>query len=167
MTRTTQELREAGTRSMRRGRMFREGARLAALTLLGLGLGLGDGGFTTAAEYAGAHPARDGGLLMATAGEAAESVRTIDRARLVPERTLKAVGVVGERRGCAGTSSTAEPNKVLLLRAIHLGSVCGMERPCSATKLYVSDNNRKSAFSIFSPRDRATGGRHVDRKSMQ
>ena len=163
MTRTTQELREARTRSIRCGGMLRGSARLAALTLLGLGLGLGNGGFAAAAGNAGAHLARDAGLVMATPDETAESVQ----APLVTGRSLPAVDAVREGRGCARRTSTSTPNKVLLLRAIHVGSICGMGPSCSATNLYATDNNRKSAISNFLPRNRATGGRYDDRTAKR
>lgn len=171
MTRTMQELREARTRSTRRGGMFRGSPRLAALTLLGLGIGigigigLGSGGVAATADHAGAHLPRDAGLVMATPGETEEGIPAIGPARLVPNRPHQTTDIAREGRGCAGTTPAPAPNKVLLLRAIHVGSICGMGPSCPATKLYAADNNRKSALSIVSPRNRTTGGRYDDRKA--
>ena len=167
MTRTRQELREATTRSTRRGGMLRGKARLVALTLLGLGIGLGNGGFAASPGNAGAHLARNAGLVTTTPDETAERVRAVDRTRPVPDRTLQAIGATGTRHECAGTTPTSAPNKVLVLRAMHVGSACGMGAPCSATKLYAPDNNRKSALSIVSSRNRATGGRYDDRTAKR
>ena len=165
MTRTMQKLQEAGTRSIRRIGTFRGSARLAALTLLGLGIGLGNGGVAAAADNAGAHLARDAGLVMATPGETAEGLPAVGRARPVPGRTRQSVDIARERRECAGTTPAPAPNKVLLLRAMHIGSACGMGPPCPATKLHVPDNNRKGTSPIFSPRNRPAGGRCDDRKA--
>ena len=162
MIRTIRELRKARTHSIRRGGTFRGSARLAALTLLGLGIGLGNGGFA-AAGNADAHLAPDAGLVMVTPRETAESARP----RLVAGRPFPAVGIVGEGRGCARRTSTSAPDKVLVLRAMHAGSACGMGPTCSATKLYATDNNRKSALSIVSPRNRTTGGRYDDRTAKR
>ena len=145
MFKTTRELRKATTHSIRRGGTFRGSARLAALTLLGLGLGIGNGGFAAAAGNAGAHLAPDAGLVVVSPGETAESVQ----ARLVTGRPLPAVDIVGEGRGCARKTSTSAPSKLLVLRAMHIGSICGTGPPCPATKLYATDNNRKSALSTL------------------
>lgn len=163
MIRTIRELRRARTHSTRRGGTFRRSARLAALTLLGLGIGLGNGGFAAAAGNAGAHLAPDAGLAMVTPGETAESVQ----ARLVAGRPFPAAGIVGEGRGCATRTSTSAPDKVLVLRAMHTGSVCGMGPTCPATKLYATDNNRKGTSPIFSPRNRTTGDRYHDRTAKR
>ena len=162
MIRTIRELRKARTHSIRRGGTFRGSARLAALTLLGLGIGLGNGGFA-AAGSAGAHLAPHAGLAMVTPRETAGSVQ----ARLVAGRPHPAVGIVGEGRGCATKTSTSAPNKVLVLRAMHTGSLCGTGPTCSATKLYATDNNRKGTFHIFSPRNRTTGDRYHDRTAKR
>ena len=161
MTRTIPELRRTGAHSVRRGGTHRGSARLAALTLLGLGLG--HGGFAAAAGNAGAHLAPDAGLVMVTPGETAESVE----ARLVADRAHPAAGIVGEGRGCAGRTSTSAANEILVLRAMHTGSLCGAGPPCSATKLYATENNRKETFPIFSPRSRTTGDRHHDRTAKR
>ena len=162
MIRTIRELRRARTHSTRRGGTFRRSARLAALTLLGLGIGLGNGGFA-AAGNAGAHLAPGAGLVMVTPRETAERVQP----RLAAGRPHPAAGIVGEGRGCARKASTSAPNKVLVLRAMHTGSACGMGPTCSATKLYATDNKRKSALSTFSPRNRTTGGRDHDRTAKR
>ena len=169
MTRTTGELQEARTHSMRRGGMFPGSVGLMALTLLGLGfgVGLGDAGFAATAENTGARRARDVGFAVVTSGETPESVRAYDRTRPVPERTLRAVGAAGTGHECVETTSTSVPNKLLMLRAMHLGSSCGMGTPCSATKLYARDNNGKGALSIVSSRNRSTGGRYDDRNSIR
>ena len=162
MIRITGKLRRARTHSTRHGGTFRRSARLAALTLLGLGIGLGNGGFA-AAGNAGAHLAPDAGLAMVTSSETAESVQ----ARLVAGRPFPAAGIVGEGRGCTRKASTSDPDKVLVLRAMHTGSVCGTGPTCSATKLYATDNDRKGTSPIFSPRNRTNGGRYHDRTAKR
>jgi hypothetical protein len=136
-----------------------------ALTLLALGIG--GGGFATAAETASLNHGRDGGFLMATAGETIESVRATEPRRLVAGRAVRARGASEERRGRTGPGSTSPVDKVLLLRAVHFGYMCPIERPCSATKLYVPDTIRKNALSIVSSRNRATGGRYDDGNAIR